>query len=591
MIVFRLIQDDVSRTRLLLASNRDEFIDRPTSLLHVDVDGVIGGRDEKRGGTWLAFSARGGRFAMVTNVRAPGGELDASAPSRGALVTQFVGSPSLSCATFLQSLESTRTQYSSYNIVFGDLAAGGIAYWFTNHIAAAAAAAESSFASRHARLALGTTYGLSNEASIVSTWPKVRRAVAAFDAIVDDVATTSTTAFATSANRGAAYDYVNSPLSEADDERLFARLFAMLGDAERPSSVAQLPRTGVPLEVEMALASIFVERIEAQRYGTVSSCVAHIDALGPLRVVEHSHRAPRTPPTTFRAARHIRTDAVRAAWPADGAPSSASASSSLAPTGRLVVVGDVHACARELEQLVAAARVDGSRGDRLVLLGDLVRRRSRRLPTPQPPAMRRSAKVRLATTSSSTRGKTARSSRPSLATGACDGGERRASSIGGSGAGTLSRSKCGAARRRLPTGCLLLLVRRRLTARAAQQRQRQAGARRPRRRRHALPRHPALSGCAACLPLCAPWLIGLFSLSALFSRARHDGRARRCERASLFETNHTSATQAFEQRTATTATNCFSRNRCKCSDDGPLQRKGMTRCCCCLRGTPMPETV
>ncbi len=55
---------------LLLAFNRDEYLERATADLHVweDDPTIIGGRDLVNGGTWLGIS-RTGRFAFVTNFR------------------------------------------------------------------------------------------------------------------------------------------------------------------------------------------------------------------------------------------------------------------------------------------------------------------------------------------------------------------------------------------------------------------------------------------------------------------------------------------------------------------------------------------
>ena len=54
---------------LLIAANRDEFLDRPTAPLHRwlldDGTEVVGGRDLRDGGTWLGLSPQG-RVAIST---------------------------------------------------------------------------------------------------------------------------------------------------------------------------------------------------------------------------------------------------------------------------------------------------------------------------------------------------------------------------------------------------------------------------------------------------------------------------------------------------------------------------------------------
>src|SRR5574340_128646 len=57
---------------LVLAANRDEFYTRPTrpAAWWGQPVSLLAGRDEKAGGTWLGVN-RYGRFALLTNVRAP----------------------------------------------------------------------------------------------------------------------------------------------------------------------------------------------------------------------------------------------------------------------------------------------------------------------------------------------------------------------------------------------------------------------------------------------------------------------------------------------------------------------------------------
>ena len=64
---------------LIVAANRDEFYDRPTAsaAFWTDHPRILGGRDLRAGGTWLAID-RAGRFAAVTNYRQ--GEREAAAP-------------------------------------------------------------------------------------------------------------------------------------------------------------------------------------------------------------------------------------------------------------------------------------------------------------------------------------------------------------------------------------------------------------------------------------------------------------------------------------------------------------------------------
>ena len=82
-----------SRWPLVIAANRDEYIERPTTPLTrwktSSGETIISGRDLRAGGAWFGVTP-GGRIAFLTNVR----EADAlPAPrSRGELVTQWLQS-------------------------------------------------------------------------------------------------------------------------------------------------------------------------------------------------------------------------------------------------------------------------------------------------------------------------------------------------------------------------------------------------------------------------------------------------------------------------------------------------------------------
>ncbi|GHE20583.1 NRDE family protein [Halomonas urumqiensis] len=106
--------------RLRLVANRDEFHARPAAPLAVwpDAPDIIGGRDLEAGGTWLAVH-RQGRFAAVTNVRAPSLAVPDGAPSRGALVRDALEQPDL--PGWLDTLASgAATAYAGFNLLAGD---------------------------------------------------------------------------------------------------------------------------------------------------------------------------------------------------------------------------------------------------------------------------------------------------------------------------------------------------------------------------------------------------------------------------------------------------------------------------------------
>lgn len=105
-----------ARWPLVIAANRDEFLDRPARAARAwdDAPDVVGGRDLRAGGSWLAVT-RGGRFAMVTNVR--GLPEPADAPSRGALVADFVRGDAKPL-DYAQSVQ--RARYAGFHLVVGE---------------------------------------------------------------------------------------------------------------------------------------------------------------------------------------------------------------------------------------------------------------------------------------------------------------------------------------------------------------------------------------------------------------------------------------------------------------------------------------
>jgi len=85
MCLLGMIQNEVPNIALVLLSNRDEYLSRPTILPSTfwEADGsssstnskkIFGGRDGVFGGTWFGLSVDG-RFAALLNIRVPSAEL------------------------------------------------------------------------------------------------------------------------------------------------------------------------------------------------------------------------------------------------------------------------------------------------------------------------------------------------------------------------------------------------------------------------------------------------------------------------------------------------------------------------------------
>lgn len=229
------------RFPLILIANRDEFHARPTAALArwQDAPDVLGGRDLREGGGWLALNARRRRLAAVTNIR----ETIPEPPplSRGQLVREFVIGEDLAVG-FAEMRRVDGNLYGGFNLLLWD---GEDMIVATNRLKP-----------RWEAVSPGL-HGISNGAFDAS-WPKTTRLVSALSTWLAAAPATG----------------------EVDIEPLFAAL----ADEQRPAD-AELPDTGVGLERERLLSPAF---IRLPGYGTRASSVVLIDRAGEALFVERS---------------------------------------------------------------------------------------------------------------------------------------------------------------------------------------------------------------------------------------------------------------------------------------------------------------
>jgi uncharacterized protein with NRDE domain len=232
---------------LLIASNRDEYLARPTAPLHrwhtPEGAELVAGRDLKDGGTWLGVSPAG-RVAMLTNVR---DALSSTGQrSRGELATRWLQGD-LDWDSLQASIDPAA--YGGFNLVVGDFHQNLWGWLGNRHPQQPHAAHRPEDARLHARLLSPGVYGLSN-AALDTPWPKTRRLVQSVEKSLEHA--TSPDALWL------------SPLTEA------------LGD-DRCAPDETLPQTGVPVDFERSLSSPFV-RMPERAYGTRSSLVVRVTA-------------------------------------------------------------------------------------------------------------------------------------------------------------------------------------------------------------------------------------------------------------------------------------------------------------------------
>ncbi|WP_243317183.1 NRDE family protein [Geothrix paludis] len=220
---------------LVIAANRDEYHARPTAPAGPweDAPEVFGGRDLSQGGSWLALSKRG-RLACVTNVRrmvAP----DPGAPSRGGLVASFVRGRQPARA-FADELRERAMAFAGFNLLLWD---GTDLRYLNNH---------PRFLSREVPPGVHVV----SNADLDTPWPKTEKLRRAMTAWV---------------------------VSGDGDE---APLLAALADPT-PAADADLPDTGVGLELERKLSPAF---IVDPTYGTRCTTIATLGRDGAVRFRE-----------------------------------------------------------------------------------------------------------------------------------------------------------------------------------------------------------------------------------------------------------------------------------------------------------------
>jgi uncharacterized protein with NRDE domain len=224
---------------LVLAANRDEEHARPTApaARWQDDPRIFGGRDLRAGGTWLGATRRV-RVAALTNVRSPTARRVGK--SRGVLVRRVLdGTAGL--AIDVETAIADAAAFPAFNLLAFEPSGA-------ERVAAI-------FGSEEATLDVAPgVHGLSN-ARLDERWPKVER------------------------GRRVLGEILGQP-GEIDREAVFGVL------AERTLAAdAELPSTGVPLELERALSPAF---IVSPVYGTRSSTVLTIATGGWIDFEERS---------------------------------------------------------------------------------------------------------------------------------------------------------------------------------------------------------------------------------------------------------------------------------------------------------------
>jgi uncharacterized protein with NRDE domain len=237
MCLYVFAYESHSHYRLILASNRDEYYDRPTKDAHIwaSSPNVLAGRDIVKCGTWMGIT-KTGRFAAVTNYRNPSQQL-LKADSRGTLVSNFL-SNDISPEEYMINVIKKRTFYNGFNLLVADLSRF---LYFNKNLSSM-------------EVLKPGIYGLSNH-FLNTPWPKVKKSKQALVNYLKD-------------------NVIVEPQC----------LFEILADTETAPEI-ELPDTGIGLEREKMLSSIFIQGTD---YGTRSSTILLIDRNNHVTFEERS---------------------------------------------------------------------------------------------------------------------------------------------------------------------------------------------------------------------------------------------------------------------------------------------------------------
>lgn len=208
--------------KLIVAANRDEFLQRPTASAHYweDNPNILAGRDLEKMGTWMGVTT-GGRFSALTNYRDPK-EVTEGTQSRGELVADALNFKG-NLKDYMQDLAGKKDLYPGYNIVAGDRTD---LYYYSNR------------GQELQKLEPGI-YGVSNHL-LNTEWPKVQKGKEGMSKII-----------------------------QGEPEDMAEKLLELLQNADQAPDEL-LPNTGVSFEWERRLSPLFIKSVN---YGTRSSTV------------------------------------------------------------------------------------------------------------------------------------------------------------------------------------------------------------------------------------------------------------------------------------------------------------------------------
>jgi uncharacterized protein with NRDE domain len=223
---------------LIVAANRDEFYERPTTRVHYweDDPTIFAGKDCLRGGSWLGVSKKR-RFACVTNIRETVESEEIDFISRGDLVKGFLQSD-FSPKEYIRQIKQQKDKYQGFNLIVHN---GTQTIYYSNRI--------------EQPIELTAGYYYVSNSTLNVEWPKVKSLQSGFRDVVN----------------------ARPPLEEIVEQTL------KVLQTEDLYLDKELPKTGVGLKWERMLSTIF---IKSELYGTRASTIVAINEEGWAHITE-----------------------------------------------------------------------------------------------------------------------------------------------------------------------------------------------------------------------------------------------------------------------------------------------------------------
>lgn len=225
MCLILIAKNKHPKYKLIIAANRDEFYERPAKQADYweEFPFLLAGKDLKDGGTWLGIT-KNGKFAAITNYRDMK-LIKENVPSRGEIVLKYL-TTDINRKEYSNYLLNKGRKYNPFNFLYGNV--DGLSFY-------------SNITNKIEKIKDGI-HGISNHL-LNTNWFKVEKGKTEFEKIINE--------------------------ENFNVENL---ILLLQNDEKSPEDL--LPNTGLPMETEKAISSIF---IKTGKYGTRCSTVLLVD--------------------------------------------------------------------------------------------------------------------------------------------------------------------------------------------------------------------------------------------------------------------------------------------------------------------------